>query len=139
MLIGGVTRALQDLQVDPEHIKQVHDALENVATTLERSSLVQRPIDPVFGASQQADSLTFHHAQARRVIEDTILGVAVDLQRFAAGVQKAVALVDDADMTNAEQLLAKQRAVELLAAATSFSEGDRRNHESRNHNLAGDS
>lgn len=135
--LGGMDQALQDLDVDPEHIKKVHDALESLARSLESGSFITRPVDPVFGASHTADSLTFHHTKARQVIEDTILGVVVDLQRFATGVQHAVTLVDDADLTNAGQMQARQRAVELLAASTSYSEGDRRNHESRNENLGG--
>lgn len=131
---GQMTQVLEDLDVDPERIKGVHNALEKLAGTLETSPFVTRPLNPVFGASTTADSLELHHAKARLVIEDTVLGVVSDLQRFATGVQRAVTLVDDADLTNAQQLQAKQRGVELLVASTSFSDADRRNDQSRNEN-----
>ena len=135
---GGLTQSLQDLNVKPEHIKNVHDALEALAESLKRTPFVAQPVDPVFGGSDKADGLTLHHARAREVIEDTIRGVIVDLHRYAAGVKQAGVLVDDADLTNAQKLQAKRGAVELVVASTSHSEGDRRNDESRN-DPAGDS
>ena len=134
--IGPVVQALQDLDVDPEGIRAVISALNANAHELDDGSFQRLHISPgVFGGSETAAELGFHHGKAHQIVSDTILGVVEDLTRFRDGVEQAVHLVNTADESNAADLQSKQTAVEVLVGSSGFSEGDRREQASRNEHL----
>ena len=134
--IGPMVQALQDLDVDPEGIRAVISALNANAHDLDDGSFQRLHISPgVFGGSEAAAELGFHHSKAHQVVSDTIRGVVDDLTRFRDGVEQAVHLVNAADESNAADLQSKQSAVEVLVGSSAFSEGDRREQASRNEHL----
>ena len=134
--ISPVVQALQDLDVDPEGIRAVIGALNANARELDDGSFQRLHISPgVFGGSETAAELGFHHGKAHQIVSDTILGVVADLSRFRDGVERAVHLVNAADESNAADLQSKQTAVEVLVGASGFAEGDRREQASRNAHL----
>ena len=136
--MGQMVAALQDLDVDPEGIRAVIATLNDNARDLDDGSFQRLHVSSgVFGGSEAAAELGFHHAAAHQIVADTILGVAQDLTRFRDGVEQAVHLVSAADESNAAALQSKQAAVDVLVGSSGFSEGDRREHESRNENLVG--
>jgi hypothetical protein len=63
--------------------------------------------------------------------------VLADLERFHQGIQTAERLVEEADSTSASDLNRKKQAAEVLVTASSHSDGDERNQQSRNENLQG--
>ena len=131
--IGPVVQALQDLDVDPEGIRAVISALNSNASELDDGSFQRLHISPgVFGGSETAAELGFHHGKAHQIVSDTILGVVEDLTRFRDGVEQAVHLVTTADESNAADLQSRQTAVEVLVGSSAFAEGDRREQASRN-------
>jgi hypothetical protein len=135
--IGPVVQALQDLDVDPEGIRAVISALNANARELDDGSFQRLHISPaVFGGSETAAELGFHHGKAHQIVSDTILGVVEDLTRFRDGVEQAVHLVTTADESNAADLHSKQTAVDVLVGSSGFAEGDRREQASRNEHLA---
>lgn len=137
--IGPVVQALQDLDVDPEGIRAVISALNANAHELDDGSFQRLHVSPgVFGGSEAAAELGFHHSKAHQIVSDTILGVVQDLTRFRDGVEQAVHLVQAADETNAADLHSKQTAVDVLVGSSAFAEGDRREQASRNAHLAPD-
>ena len=137
--IGPVVQALQDLDVDPEGINAVISALNTHARELDDGSFQRLHLAPgVFGGSEAAAELGFHHGKAQQIVADTILGVVADLTRFRDGVEQAVHLVQTADESNAADLQTKQAAVQVLVGSSAFAEGDRREQASRNAHLAPD-
>lgn len=136
--MGPVVAALRDLDVDPEGIRAVIATLNDNAHDLDDGSFQRLHVSSgVFGGSEAAAELGFHHAQAHQIVSDTILGVAQDLTRFRDGVEQAVHLVSAADESNAAALHSRQAAVDVLVGSARSSEGDRREHESRNEHLVG--
>jgi hypothetical protein len=135
--IGSMVQALQDLDVDPAGIRSVISELNANAHELDDGSFQRLHISPgVFGGSEAAAELGFHHGKAHQIVSDTILGVADDLTRFRDGVEQAVHLVNAADENNAADLQSKQAAVEVLVGSSGFTEGDRREQASQNAHLA---
>lgn len=136
-LDGSVIQALQDLDVDPDGIRAVISILDANARDLDDGSFQRLHVSPgVFGGSEAAAELGFHHTKAQQIVSDTILGVVADLSRFRDGVEQAVDLVKTVDESSAADLQTKQSAVEVLVGSSAFSEGDRREQASRNENLA---
>ena len=134
--IDPVVQALQDLDVDPEGIRAVISALNANAHELDDGSFQRLHVSPgVFGGSEAAAELGYHHSKAHQIVSDTILGVVDDLTRFRDGVEQAVHLVNTADETSAADLQSKQSAVQVLVGSSRFAEGDRREHASRNAHL----
>jgi hypothetical protein len=132
----SVVQALQDLDVDPEGIRAVISALNTNAHELDDGSFQRLHISPgVFGGSEAAAQLGYHHSKAQQIVSDTILGVVDDLTRFRDGVEQAVHLVNTADESNAADLQSKQTAVHVLVGSSRFAEGDRREQASRNAHL----
>lgn len=133
---GTVVQALRDLDVDPEGIRAVISALNANAHELDDGSFRRLHISPgVFGGSEAAAELGYHHGKAHQIVSDTILGVVQDLSRFRDGVEQAVQLVNAADESNAADLQSKQAAVDVLVGSSGFAEGDRRERASRNAHL----
>jgi hypothetical protein len=134
--IDPVAQALKDLDVNPEGIRAVISALNANAHELDDGSFQRLHISPgVFGGSEAAAELGYHHGKAHQIVSDTILGVVQDLTRFRDGVEQAVNLVNAADESNAADLQSKQAAVEVLVGSSGFAEGDRRERASQNANL----
>lgn len=137
--IDPVAQALKDLDVNPEGIRAVISALNANAHELDDGSFQRLHISPgVFGGSEAAAELGYHHSKAHQIVSDTILGVVQDLTRFRDGVEQAVNLVNAADESNAADLHSRQSAVEVLVGSSAFAEGDRRERASRNAHLAPD-
>ena len=67
--IGPVVQALQDLDVDPEGIRAVISALNANARELDDGSFQRLHISPaVFGGSETAAELGFHHGKAHQIV-----------------------------------------------------------------------
>lgn len=134
---GSVVQALQDLDVDPEGIRAVIGVLNDNARDLDGGSFQRLHVSPgVFGGSEAAAELGFHHVKAHQIVSDTILGVVDDLSRFRDGVEQAVRLVSAADESNAADLQSRQAAVEVLVGSARFTESARREQSSRNEHLS---
>lgn len=134
--IGSMVEALQDLDVNPEGIRAVISALNSNAQELDDGSFQRLRVSPgVFGGSETAAELGFHHVKAHQIVSDAIVGVVADLTRFRDGVEQAVRLVSTADETSAADLQTKQAAVEVLVGSSGFAESARREQSSRNEHL----
>jgi len=131
-MVSGITSSLESMKVDPGKIATVHATLTRLTDMVAGSRFMdlQVPADS-FGGSPESALLAKHHGVAKQVVEDTLVGLQADLAEFAAATLKAAALITDADVGSAELMQARQDAVEVLRDATSHSEADVRNLESR--------
>jgi hypothetical protein len=133
---GPWVGALQDLDLHPEGIQAVISALGDNARELGGGSFRRLHISAgVFGGSEAAAELGFHHLKAHQIVSDTIRGVVEDLTRFRDGVEQAVRLVSAADENSAADLQSRRAAVEVLAGSAGFAESARREQTSRNQHL----
>jgi hypothetical protein len=139
-LVGSIASVMQEISESADIIiDQV--AIDNVLTTLEakhedlQGSRFQDLNVPVsaFGSAGTALDLGGNHSTAHQVIGETLQGVLDDLNRFRDGIKHAEKLVQEADTQSAADLDKKRAAAELLVRASSYSEGDARNHQVRNH------
>ena len=138
-MVRDITSVLQDLNVDQEVIDSVVSTLESTTQSLEGSRFPDLHVpEAAFGSSGTGAQLGYHHLKAHQVISDTLQGLVDDLTRFRDGVRRAERLVATADSDSATDLTRTRSAVELIVDASTFTEGDRRNHESRNRNLGHD-
>lgn len=132
--LAGVLRSLNVEQAVIDGLLRV---LEENAQGLEQARIHRLAIGPhAFGGSPKAADLGFHHQLAHHVIAETVLGVVTDLQRFREGVDTAVRLVDEADVSTAEALGQKARAVAVITQAAGSSVGDQRYDQARNEHVA---
>jgi hypothetical protein len=127
-----------DLNIDQVVIDDVKKKLQHAAEQMGNSRFPDVHVGgSSFGSSRTAADLGFHHTKAHQVITDTLEGVLADLERFHQGIQTAERLVEEADSTSASDLNRKKQAAEVLVTASSHSDGDERNQQSRNENLQG--
>lgn len=128
-----------ELKIDQSVIDSVMKTLHQNSQDLGESPFPRLHVpESTFGASTHGEQLGFHHLKAHQVITDTLTGVVTDLERFRDGVQKAEKLLSTADEGNASDLAKKKQAVEIVVHASSYAEGDVRNHASRNEHLRGE-
>lgn len=144
-LVGGLQGVLSDigeavdLVIDQVAINNVLNTLESKHEDLQGSRFKDLQVPTTaFGAAGSALALGGHHTKAHQVIDETLRGVLDDLVRFRDGLRHAEKLVHEADSQSAADLDKKRAAAELLVKASSYSEGDRRNHHARNHYLPRD-
>lgn len=134
VVVAGV---LQSLHIEQAVIDRLLRVLDDNAQGLEQARIHRLAMSPhAFGGSPKAADLGFHHNLAHHVIAETVLGVVTDLQRFREGVDTAVNLVDEADVSTAESLGQKARAVAVITRAAGSSEGDQRYNQARNDHVA---
>lgn len=125
-----------EINVDQQVIDEVKKKLHHAAGQMERSRFPHvRVAESAFGSCHSGADLGFHHGKAHEVIADTLEGVLSDLTRFHDGLVKAEGFIQGADEGSASDLTAKKHALTALVSAASYSEGDLRNHESRNQHL----
>jgi hypothetical protein len=138
-LVGDIQNVLADIGeaadiiIDQAAINNVLSTLESKHEDLKGSSFKNLHVPTTaFGGAGTALALGGHHTQAHQVIDETLQGVLDDLIRFRDGLKHAEKLVHEADSQSASDLDKKRAAAELLVKASSYSEGDRRNHHARN-------
>jgi hypothetical protein len=137
-LIGDVRHALQELndqlelKIDQAAIDHVLATLDDHAIDVHHSRFAHLDVPAsTFGASSRGMELGDHHGKAHAVIRETLHGVVTDLNAFKDGLVRAEKLVRAADESAAAEL-DRKRAADILVAAATSSEGDRRNHQARN-------
>lgn len=135
-LVGSIRNLLGELNIDQAVIDDVVKTLHTSSNDLDRSPFPDLHVpESSFGGSEKGAELGYHHLKAHQVVSDTLQGVVTDLERFRDGVRNAEKLVQTADTTSAADLHRKRQATELILDASQHSEGDLRNHESRNEHL----
>ena len=138
-LVSNIKSVLQELNIDQAVIDSVVSTLERTTDSLEGSRFPDLHVpESAFGSSSTGTQLGYHHLKAHQVISDTLQGLVADLNGFRDGVRRAEQLVATADNDSATDLTRTKSAVELIVDVSTFAEGDRRNHESRNRNLGHD-
>lgn len=125
-----------DLVKDPDKIAELKRTLTRNAGLLEDGEFRNVELATnAFGSSAEAEDLGRHHALAHTIVADTILGVVDDLLGFRDGVEVFERHVDQADGDTAADLQQRQQGVAALVAASTYSQGDRNNRDSRSENL----
>lgn len=137
-LVGDLIGALETV-LEPDAVDRLKRQLDETASGLgEMSFQDMKVLESVFGGSEAAGDLGFHHSRAHAVIAETITGVVADIRGFRDGLERAELLLESADDGAAADLGRTTAAVQALADATDHFAADAHNRAARNAHLGGD-
>lgn len=126
-----------ELVIDQAVIDQVKATLQHNAGNVHHNNFKNLHVPPgVFGGSSAAEALGVNHLEAHEVAKATLQGVLDDLEAFREGLDRAEALIQEADEGAAADL-DRKRAADILAGVAGRDTASVRNHEARNEVLGG--
>jgi hypothetical protein len=127
------------IDIDPRALEKLKQALTSAARVLETDRFADVELaDDAFGASPSAQTLGAEHRTAHRIIADTIQGVVTDLWGYRDGVEQFEAGMGTADDTAAEDLRAREVAVDALVTSSGSNHGESRYRHSQVDHLPSD-
>ena len=125
-----------DIEIDPLALERLKQAITGAARLLETDRFADVDLaDTAFGASATARTLGAEHRTAHQIIADTISGVVTDLWGYRDGVEQFEAGMGTADDTAAEDLRAREAAVDALVASSGSNYGETQYHNAQVNNL----
>ncbi|MGZ5400573.1 MAG: hypothetical protein ACXWDM_11220 [Nocardioides sp.] len=129
-----------DIEIDPAALEKLKSTLRLAAEELESDRFSDIALDEsAFGGCPTGQELGAEHRTAHAIIADTIQGVVTDLWGYRDGVEQFETGMGTADDTAATDLLARQAAVEVLAASAANNHGESQYHNSQVNHLPPDS
>jgi len=135
----GLTQLIHDVElaIDQAQIDQVKKTLLDNANNVHNDRFKDLHVPPeAFGGNSAAAALGVNHSEAHLVVRETLRGVLDDLKAFHDGLERAEALIKQADESSAADL-DRKRASDILAGLAGRDSASVRNHEARNRVLGG--
>ena len=127
------------IEIDPHALDKLKQALTRAATVLETDRFADVDLaENAFGGSSSAQTLGAEHRTAHQIVADTIQGVVTDLWGYRDGVEQFEAGMGTADDTAADDLRAREVAVDALVTSSGSNHGESRYHHSQVNHLPPD-
>ena len=136
---AGITQLIHEVElaIDQAEIDKVKKTLLDNANNVHNDRFKNLHVPPEsFGGNGAAAALGVNHSEAHAVIKETLQGVLDDLKAFHDGLERAEALIKNADESSAADL-DRKRASDILSGLAGRDSASARNHEARNHVLGG--
>ncbi len=127
------------IDIDPHALAKLKQALTSAAKVLETDRFADVDLaENAFGGSPSAQTLGAEHRTAHQIIAETIQGVVADLWGYRDGVEQFEAGMGTADATAAEDLRAREAAVDALVTSSGSNHGESRYRDSQVNHLPSD-